>query len=107
MNNAEMHVAAALAAFNPLPHYFEGLDCDLLAARADGAVLVIVSLIDGARDEWRYPDPPVMVPDPDGTESDGSTDEEGNPIAMRTDPLALQVGEYTKRVAFVRAKRAG
>lgn len=104
MTNAQLHVDAFIAAFGVPPVWLPNLKCWVLEVGTDGNVLVTKSNVDGTEYPWRYPNPPVMVEDPAGQESDGSTDDDGNLIPMRTDPLPIQISEYTKQVLRWRAE---
>jgi hypothetical protein len=98
MTNAQLHVDAFVQAFGEPPVWLPNLQCRVLSAAADGGTLV-VHIEDGEeRYLWRYANPPVMVPDPMGTESDGSRDDDENLIPMRTDPLAIATVELAKQL---------
>lgn len=110
MTNAEMHVAALLAAFGPLPITFETLQAQVTGLEADGDVLriTLIDLLDDTERLWVYPDPEVWLPDPDGDVPRSFFVENENReiveevLMGRIDPVAVATPEFARQLGLWR-----
>ena len=106
MTNAEMHVAALIAAFGPLPINFETLQASVTGLEADGEVLriTIVDLLDDTERLWVYPSPEVWLPDPAGDVARSFFVENENreivevTLMGRVDPVAVATPEFARQL---------
>ena len=110
MTNAEKHVAALVAAFGAPPFALVAFDCLVHELEAVGnTVRARVEWAPGRVDEWKVPDPEILIPDPAGPVERvvGDMDDDGNPasrtVTLREDPIAVATAELS---SFLRAVRS-
>jgi hypothetical protein len=111
MTKAEMHVAALLATFGPLPIIFETLGATVTSLEADDEVLRI-GLFDDFAGKWRswvYPDPETWLLDPAGDVPRTSIAENDQhemietTVMGRIDPVAVATTEFARQLGLWRA----